>query len=67
MACRQFKGYHTAENIITHFEQTVINFEFTNKRLSSTAGRVFMPDRYCLTDKRFELLMLINCNKDFKC
>jgi len=26
----------------------------------------FKPDRWHLTDKRFDALMFINCNKDFK-
>jgi len=27
---------------------------------------MFKPDRYGLTDKRFEALVFIDCNKDFK-
>ena len=38
----------------------------TNKRTFSIAGQMFKPDRCRLTDKRFETLMFINFNKDFK-
>jgi len=41
--------HHTAENIVTQFEEIVSNFESTNKRLFSVAGRVFKPDRCRLT------------------
>lgn len=33
------------------------------ERLFSVGGRVFKPDRCRLTDKRFETLMFIKCNK----
>jgi len=46
-------------------EAIVSNFETTNKRIFSIAGRMFKPDR-CLTDKRFESLMFISCNRDLK-
>jgi len=49
---------HTTENIAAQFEKTVSNFEITNKRIFSVAGRMFKPDRSCLTDKRFEALRL---------
>ena len=48
------------------FEEIVSNIEITNKRIFSIAGRMFKPDTCCLTDKRFEVLMFINSNKDFK-
>jgi len=54
------------ENITTRFDEVVINFEFINKRLFSAAGRVLKPDSRRFTRERFELLMFINCNKDFK-
>jgi len=47
-------------------EEIVSNFEITNTRIFSIAGRMFKPDRCHLPDKRFEVWMLINCNKDFK-
>jgi len=47
-------------------EEIVSNFEITNKRIFSIAGRMLKPDRYRLPDKRFETLMFINCCKDFK-
>jgi len=47
-------------------EEIVSNFEIINKRIFSVAGRMFKPDRPRLPDKRFEALMFINCNKDFK-
>jgi len=46
--------------------RVVSNFEMSNKRIFSVVGRMFKPDRYRLTDKRFEALMFISCNKDFK-
>jgi len=49
-----------------HLEEMVSNFEITNKRIFSVGGRMFKPDRCRLPDKRFEALMFINCNKDFK-
>jgi len=48
------------------WEEIVSNFEITNKRIFRIAGRMFKPDRCRLTDKRFEALMFINCNIDFK-
>jgi len=47
-------------------QEIVSNFEITNKRIFSVAGRMLKPDRCRLPDKRFEVLMLINCDKDFK-
>jgi len=47
-------------------EEIVTNFEMTNKRYFSVAGRKLKPDTRRLTDKSFEALMFINCNKDFK-
>jgi len=55
-----------ADDRNSQFEEIVSNFEITNKRIFSVAERMFKPDRSCLTDKRFEALMLIKCNKDFK-
>jgi len=66
LACRRSKSHHTAEIIVTKFEEIVINFEIINKQLFSVVGLVFKPDRYCFIDKRFEMLMFINCNKHFK-
>ena len=66
LTCRRSKSPHTAENIVTQFEEIVNSFEITSKRLFSVAGWVFKSDRCCLTDKRFETLMFINCNKHFK-
>jgi len=48
------------------FEEIVSNFKITNKRIFSVTGRMFKLDRSSLPDKRFEALMFINCNKDFK-
>ena len=45
------------------FEEIVSNFEITNTRLFSVAGRKFKSDRCRLTDKRFEALMFINYNQ----
>jgi len=47
-------------------EEIVSNFEITNKRIFSVPGRMFKPDGCQLPDKRFEALMFVNCNKDFK-
>jgi len=47
-------------------EVIVSSFEITNKRIFSVAGRMFKIGRCRLPDKRFEALMLVNCNKDFK-
>jgi len=47
-------------------EETVSIFEITNKRIFSVAELVFKPDRCRLPDKRFETLIFINRNKDFK-
>jgi len=47
-------------------EEIVSNFEITNKRIFSVAGRMFKPCRRHLHDKRFEALMFINFNKDFQ-
>jgi len=47
-------------------EEIVSNFEITNKRIFSAAGRMFNPDICHLPDKIFEALMFISCNKDFK-
>jgi len=41
-------------------EYIVSNFEITNKRICSAAGRMLKPDRRRLPDKIFEVLMLIN-------
>jgi len=49
-----------------HLEEIASNFVITNKRIFSIAGRMFKPDRCRLPDKRFETIMFINCNKDFK-
>jgi len=46
-------------------EEIVSNFEITNKRNFSVAGRMFKPDRFRFTDKRFEAMTFINCNKYF--
>ena len=35
--------------------------------VTSYVRRVFKPDRCRLSDKRFENLMFIKCNKHFKC
>jgi len=48
------------------FEQIVSNFEIINKRIFNVAGWIFKPDWYCLTDKLFDALMFIKCNKYFK-
>jgi len=48
------------------FEEIVSNFEITNKRFFSIAGRMFEHDRCGLTDKRFETLIFISFNKYFK-
>jgi len=45
-------------------KEMVKNFEITNKRIFSVAGRIFKPDS--LLEKRFEALTFINCGKDFK-
>jgi len=47
-------------------EEIVSNFEITNKRIFSITGQMFKPDKCRLTDERFEALMFININKDFK-
>jgi len=47
-------------------EEIASNFEITNKRIFSVAGRMFEPDWCRLPDKRFEALMFINYNKNFK-
>jgi len=47
-------------------EEIVSHFEITKERIFSVAGRKFKPDRCRLPYKRFEALMFINCNKDFK-
>jgi len=47
-------------------EEIVSNFKIINKRIFSVAGRMFKPDRRRLTDKRFEALMFVKCNRDFK-
>jgi len=55
-----------AENIVARsLKKIVSSFEITNKRLYSVAGRMFKSGRCRLTDKRFEALMFINCNKDY--
>jgi len=45
-------------------KEMVKNFEITNKRIFSVAGRIFKPDS--LLEKRFEALTFITCGKDFK-
>jgi len=55
-----------ADNRNPHSEKIVSNFEITNKRIFSIAGRMFKPDRCRLPDKRFEALKFVNCNEDFK-
>jgi len=55
-----------ADNHNPQLEEIVSNFEIINKRIFSIAGRMFKSDRCRLTDKRFEVLMFINCNEDFK-
>jgi len=55
-----------ADDRSLELEELVSNFEINNKRVFSVAGRMFIPDRCRLTDKRFEALMFINCNIDFK-
>jgi len=55
-----------ADNRNPQLQEIVSNFEISNKRISSVVGRIFKPDRCRLTDKRFETLILINRNKDFK-
>ena len=47
-------------------EEIVSNFEITNTQIFSVVGQIFKLDRCRFTDKRFETLMFINCNKDFK-
>jgi len=54
-----------ADDLNSQLEEIVSDIEITNKRIFSAAGRIFNPDRY-LPDKRFEALIFINCNKDFK-
>jgi len=53
------------DNRNPQLEEIVSNFQITNKRIFSVAGRLFKPDRCCLPDKRFERLMFVNCNKNF--
>jgi len=66
LACGRSKGHHTAAKIVTYFEEIVINFEIINKQLFSVVGLVFKPDRCSFIDKRFEMLIFINCDKYFK-
>jgi len=58
--------YWHADDRNPHLVEIVRNFEITNKRIFSVAGRMFKPDRCCLPDKRFEALIFINCIKDSK-
>ena len=55
-----------ADDCKPQLEEIGSNCEITNKRIFSVAGRMFKPDRCHLTDKSFEALMVINCNKDFE-
>jgi len=47
-------------------EEIVSNFEITNKRIFSVAGRMFKRGWCRLIDKIFEALMFNSCKKDFK-
>jgi len=60
------KTSHSRKHRNSCFEEIVSNFEITNIRLFSIAGRKFKPDRCRLTDRRFEALMFINSNKHLK-
>jgi len=55
-----------ADDRKSQLEEIVSNFEITNKRIFSAAGRMFQPKTRRLTNNRFEALMFINCDKDFK-
>jgi len=55
-----------ADDCNPQLEEIVNNFEIINKQIFSVAARMFKPDWCRLTDKIFEALMFINCNKDFK-
>jgi len=59
---RQMRSYIGST---VHLYEIVSNYEITNKRIFSVAGRIFKPDRCRFTDKRFEALMFTNCKKDF--
>ena len=58
--------YWLPEDGNPQLEEIVSNFETTNKRIFSVAGRMVKPDKCRLTDKRFEALMLLHWNKNFK-
>jgi len=68
MLCLQTiqRPLHSWKHHNPQFYERVSNFKITNKRLFSIAVRMFKPDRCYLTNKRFEALVFINCNKDFK-
>jgi len=59
-------SYATAPDVKEKLEEIDSIFGITNKRSFSVAERMFKPDRCHLPGKRFEALMFINCNKDFK-
>jgi len=42
-----------ADDRNSQLEEIVSNFEITNKRIFSVAGRMFKPDRRRLTDEGF--------------
>jgi len=48
------------------FEEIVSKIGIIIKRIFSVVGWMIKPDWCCLTDKIFDALMFINCNKDFK-
>jgi len=49
LACGRSKGLHIVENIVNQFEELVISFEITDKRLFSVVGWVFRPDSCRIT------------------
>jgi len=55
-----------ADDRNAQLEEIVSNCKITNKQIFSVAGRIFKPDRCLSPDKRFETLVFINRNKDFK-
>jgi len=55
-----------ADDLNPQLEEIVSNFEITNKRNFSVAGRMFKPDKYCLPHETFETLIFDNCYKYFK-
>jgi len=55
-----------ADDCNPQLEEIVSTCEITNKRIFNVAERMFKPDRRLSPDKRFEALMFINGNRDFK-